>query len=442
MVQQMYNPAHHTTSLQDFLRYSVSPVFLLLLFAIPTLPAQDITGVEVVRTLQHVGNYSVGTIDSYFDSTHQLIAYSIGDGTQKKDTLVIYDFGQDLILAKIPNFGLLSGISFIDAGSLLYVTKDTLWQVTGIGENITKEALETGIRSMRLSNDLTTLALVLYHNGISSIGMAAYDTATGALLTMDTIGSGEFSIDEYLWLAFSPGDDYFALNGGYDHPYIFIIDVASKTLHQVATPDIESTYSPEFFTQDNSLKLAVGGGYYNGAITVVDVASLTQEGSMPAFAHYNYTLTFDQTRSYMACGGYDGELKLLAVADTLFSEVKSYDVGTLKKLHITRDNQYLLSGYQASAGARLDIQRIIREPSAVKVASSLPLRLYPNPTTGKILLDGIQEARVTIYDGGGKTLIDQKVSGDGLDISHLPPGLYLLRAENDEGTRIGRFVKE
>ena len=287
MLRKTYTPAHHTTSVQYFFRYSFSSFFFLILFAIPTLSAQDITGVEVVRTLQHPGNYSVGTIDSYFDSTHQLIAYSIGDGTQIRDTLVIYDFGQDQTLAKIPGYGLLSGISFIDAGQLLYVIKDTLWRVTGIGESITQEALETGIRSMRLSNDLTTLALVLYHYGFSSLGMAAYDTATGTLLTMDTLGSAEFSIDESSWLAFSPGDDYFALNGGYDHAYVFMVDVAAKTLHQVATPDIESTYSPEFFTQAGRLKLAVGGGYFNGAIAVIDVASLTQEGSMPVFPHYN-----------------------------------------------------------------------------------------------------------------------------------------------------------
>ena len=117
-------------------------------------------------------------------------------------------------------------------------------------------------------------------------------------------------------------------------------------------------------------------------------------------------------------------------------------MGNLRTLHITTDNQYLLSGYQSSAGARLDIQRIIREPSSVKVASSLPLRLYPNPTSGNIYFEGIIDGMVTVYDGSGRMVLSLREAGSGIEVRHLPPGLYLVRAETHEGIYIGRFVKE
>ncbi len=442
MVQKMYTPAHHITFAQAFRLNAFVAFYLLSLLSFKPLSAQDITGLELVRTIQHPGNYSVGMIDSYFDSTHQLIGYSISDGSGVRDTLAIYDFGRDSMLAKIPGYGLLAGINFIDATELLCVMKDTLWRVTGIGENIFREALEKGIRSMRLSNDLSTVALVLYDNGNISVGMAAYDTATGILQTIDTIGSGTFSIDESTWLSFSPGDDYFALNGGYDHPYVYVVDVGLKTLYEVSTPDIESTYSPEFFFQQGKLKLAVGGGYSNGAIAVIDIASLTQEGVMPVYWHYNYAVAFDRTGRYMVCGGYDGVLTIFEVADTLFTEIESYEVGTLRSLHFTSDNQYLLSGYQAAAGSRLDIQRIIWGTTSVSAITTLPLTFYPNPTAGTIYMAGIRDALVKVYDSAGQLVLTQYEMGEGIDVRHLPSGYYIVMARNSIGQHIGKFVKE
>lgn len=442
MVQKMYKPAHHITFTQAFRLIVVISFYLFSFLSYKPLSGQDIIGLEVVRTLEHPGNYSVGKMDSYFDSTHQLIAYGIGDGSGLRDTLVIYDFGLDSILARIPGHGLMSGVNFIDATELLCVMKDTLWRVTGIGDNITREVLETGIRAMRLSNDLSTAAFVLYDLGLQYIGMAAYDTATGILQTIDTIGSSEASIDEYIVIVFSPADDYIAINGGYDHAFTEVVDVASGTLHKVNVTGIESTYSPGFFYQRGRLKMALGGGYSNGAIVVIDIASLTQEGIMPVFQHYMYAIHFDQTGHYMACGGYDGVIGLYEVADTLFTEIESYEVGTVRTLHFTSDNQYLLSGHQASAGPRMDIRRIIRETTAVKAVVSLPLILYPNPTTGTIFMEGIRDVLVKVYDRTGQLLLTQYDTGYGIDVNHLPPGYYIVMAQNGLDKHIGRFVKE
>jgi hypothetical protein len=55
------------------------------------------------------------------------------------------------------------------------------------------------------------------------------------------------------------------------------------------------------------------------------------------------------------------------------------------------------------------------------------VRLYPNPTSGKILLQGIDLGTpVRIYNTYGALLITTTYNGKPIDLSHLPSGLYML----------------
>ncbi len=82
-----FTPAHHPFFLSCSLR-DLFPFFFLLLFSISGTTAQDITGLQTIRTLQH-NNYSVAAIDAYFEDGYQLIAYSNSSGFSDGDTLVI-----------------------------------------------------------------------------------------------------------------------------------------------------------------------------------------------------------------------------------------------------------------------------------------------------------------------------------------------------------------
>lgn len=66
---------------------------------------------------------------------------------------------------------------------------------------------------------------------------------------------------------------------------------------------------------------------------------------------------------------------------------------------------------------------------ALPVSGRTAIRLYPNPTTGIVLIDGVAEGDsriVRIYDMEGRLLKQQQTQSQA-DLSLLPPGIYLIR---------------
>jgi hypothetical protein len=70
-----------------------------------------------------------------------------------------------------------------------------------------------------------------------------------------------------------------------------------------------------------------------------------------------------------------------------------------------------------------------------------PLRVYPNPTTGQLIIDNGQLTmeNVEIYDVVGQKIVNYQLSTvNSIDISKLSAGLYFLKI----GNRTTRFMKE
>jgi hypothetical protein len=58
------------------------------------------------------------------------------------------------------------------------------------------------------------------------------------------------------------------------------------------------------------------------------------------------------------------------------------------------------------------------------------LSVYPNPANNKIFIDGLDAGQITIYDLSGKTLITTTYDKEGIDVSQLHTGLYLIGIKN------------
>lgn len=69
-----------------------------------------------------------------------------------------------------------------------------------------------------------------------------------------------------------------------------------------------------------------------------------------------------------------------------------------------------------------------------------PARVYPNPTTGLFFVElpeGSGSVRVQLLSPDGRVATDRALSGSGwLDVSELPPGLYLCRVVDAAGIRV------
>ncbi|MBL7932138.1 MAG: T9SS type A sorting domain-containing protein [Bacteroidia bacterium] len=70
------------------------------------------------------------------------------------------------------------------------------------------------------------------------------------------------------------------------------------------------------------------------------------------------------------------------------------------------------------------------------------LQVYPNPTSDNLSITNQGEAVVYIYSVSGALVKRTRISGNGqLDISELPNGLYVLKLDSGEKTKITRIVK-
>lgn len=65
----------------------------------------------------------------------------------------------------------------------------------------------------------------------------------------------------------------------------------------------------------------------------------------------------------------------------------------------------------------------------------------PNPTSGIINLEGVQEGFITILDASGRVLKNQALSGSEIDVSELPAGLLFLLLSSDDKSITRRIIK-
>lgn len=80
--------------------------------------------------------------------------------------------------------------------------------------------------------------------------------------------------------------------------------------------------------------------------------------------------------------------------------------------------------------------------SVVAHASKNGLVFYPNPTSEKIFINNTSISyNVEIVDAVGKVILKGVLNESGMDVSSLPKGFYVLKAEG-KGTFISTFLKE
>lgn len=84
--------------------------------------------------------------------------------------------------------------------------------------------------------------------------------------------------------------------------------------------------------------------------------------------------------------------------------------------------------------------------AGVQATESQRVSLYPNPASGRIVLDGLQdgEAEVRIHDLSGRLVLTRRASGPttALDITALAPGCYVVKVVQGDGEKVVKVVVE
>lgn len=69
------------------------------------------------------------------------------------------------------------------------------------------------------------------------------------------------------------------------------------------------------------------------------------------------------------------------------------------------------------------------------------LNLFPNPTSGTLHIVGIESGEITVFDYQGRMIMASPFTGENLDLSHLLPGMYFLRFEENNRMLMKKVIK-
>ena len=79
------------------------------------------------------------------------------------------------------------------------------------------------------------------------------------------------------------------------------------------------------------------------------------------------------------------------------------------------------------------------EDSGTKNSSSI--KIYPNPTTGKLYISGVYSGTIEVYDSIGKSLIKKSSNTiNSVDLSTYPKGLYLVKITQETGVKVFKTI--
>ena len=66
--------------------------------------------------------------------------------------------------------------------------------------------------------------------------------------------------------------------------------------------------------------------------------------------------------------------------------------------------------------------------------------IYPNPATDYFFVYGKEPVEVTVFDSCGEVKMEQRNSGERLDISHLESGIYFIRINSGAHSRFEKLI--
>ena len=73
------------------------------------------------------------------------------------------------------------------------------------------------------------------------------------------------------------------------------------------------------------------------------------------------------------------------------------------------------------------------------------VKIYPNPSTGKIFIDSQESINYSVLDIDGRIILPQKSlsnTNEIIDLSNLPSGIYLLKLFNNQHTELRKIIKK
>ena len=140
-----------------------------------------------------------------------------------------------------------------------------------------------------------------------------------------------------------------------------------------------------------------------------------------------------------------GRAQQQLIVEPLHAEEQVFTIARIGKLTMDSQTLYLYATDGTLLGQTdyADLRRIrfdFGDDSSGLNDNKVGLRVYPNPATESIIIDGLQDGQtVRVYDPNGHILHAQTAQAQTtVPVQHLPNGTYLLQV----GAQIVKFIKQ
>ena len=82
--------------------------------------------------------------------------------------------------------------------------------------------------------------------------------------------------------------------------------------------------------------------------------------------------------------------------------------------------------------------------TAINKVSDMDIKIYPNPAKDNIVIEGISEAKIELYNLQGQFIKNMKASGNktSMDLSDVNNGVYSIRITTDERIIVKKIQKQ
>jgi hypothetical protein len=234
----------------------------------------------------------------------------------------------------------------------------------------------------------------------------------------------------------------------------------SATMQPAYAADHLGMYDRLFHTHDEALSSIIttaGAIVYFGNLAV---NSSTSSSKMKKYYWEIYELMGDP--SLMPWLGRAADLD--AVVNRTSSDLTVTTVPNAYVAFVNEDDHQLIAAAYANAsgvatfdipasvdlsGSRLSVtsqnhkpySRLFPQVSIDNPDALAALRLYPNPATDRVTIDGLpQGSTVALFDAHGRNI--QTIKQSSIDVSSLTPGLYILRIQTPDGITVRKIVKQ
>lgn len=126
----------------------------------------------------------------------------------------------------------------------------------------------------------------------------------------------------------------------------------------------------------------------------------------------------------------------------------TWSEGTFNQLLLVSplaNTTYTLEGTSTEGCTTMKTISVVVSPCTDIVENSVDglLRIYPNPTNGKVLVDVPRHLQLTIFDNMGRVIFEKNLSEGthSIDLKNYPNGVYILKASYQNQIRIFKLVK-